>query len=143
MRWLPLICLFMVSCGSRYVDPQFKPYYDSFHSRYNVSPYNISAHFYETKDNNRGYCSGDGIFLDRANWHSARDNEKEYLVFHELGHCVWNLKHIDDTILYRGFIIRASLMYHWDITDQPYYKELREQYLEALPKNRPITGEHT
>src|SRR5687768_2229784 len=48
-----------------------------------------------------GQCSWDqnhnhAITLDRAYWNSANDMQREFVVFHELGHCVLGRDHVDD-----------------------------------------------
>jgi len=36
------------------------------------------------------------VIIDRMYFNSATDLEKEFVVFHELGHCVLNREHLDD-----------------------------------------------
>jgi len=36
------------------------------------------------------------VFIDQIYWSTATDLEKEFVVFHELGHCVLNREHLDD-----------------------------------------------
>lgn len=36
------------------------------------------------------------VIVDRAYWTTASDLEREFLVFHELGHCVLNREHLDE-----------------------------------------------
>ena len=48
-----------------------------------------------------GQCAHDDtkpntVIIDWTYWMSADDLEKEFLVFHELGHCVLNREHLDD-----------------------------------------------
>lgn len=38
------------------------------------------------------------IHLDRTYWEGASDLEKEFVVFHELGHCLLNRGHLNDSI---------------------------------------------
>ena len=37
------------------------------------------------------------VIVDVIYWNSANDLEKEFLIFHELGHCALNRDHIDDS----------------------------------------------
>ena len=37
------------------------------------------------------------VVVDVVYWNGANDLEKEFLVFHELGHCALNREHIDDS----------------------------------------------
>ncbi len=44
------------------------------------------------------YVNGDkAIEINRATWNGLSDNQKELLVFHELGHCVLNRDHLNET----------------------------------------------
>jgi hypothetical protein len=48
-----------------------------------------------------GQCAHDDtkpntVIIDRTYWSTATDLEREFLVFHELGHCVLNREHLDD-----------------------------------------------
>lgn len=48
-----------------------------------------------------GQCAHDPkkpntVIVDRTYWNSGKDLEKEFLVFHELGHCVLNREHLDE-----------------------------------------------
>ena len=36
------------------------------------------------------------VIIDQIYWNSATDLEKEFVVFHELGHCVLNREHLDE-----------------------------------------------
>ncbi len=54
-----------------------------------------------TSPNVIGQCAHDPnqpgtVIIDRAYWNIATDLEREFLVFHELGHCLLNRDHLDD-----------------------------------------------
>lgn len=36
------------------------------------------------------------VIIDRSYWENGSDLEKEFLVFHELGHCALNREHLDE-----------------------------------------------
>lgn len=36
------------------------------------------------------------VIIDKLYWNTATDLEKEFVVFHELGHCVLNREHLDE-----------------------------------------------
>ena len=36
------------------------------------------------------------VIIDQIYWNTATDLEKEFVVFHELGHCVLNREHLDE-----------------------------------------------
>jgi hypothetical protein len=37
------------------------------------------------------------VIIDQLYWNTATDLEKEFVVFHELGHCVLNREHLDNS----------------------------------------------
>ena len=54
-----------------------------------------------TAPNVIGQCAHDPnqpstVIIDRTYWNIANDLQKEFLVFHELGHCVLNRDHLDE-----------------------------------------------
>ena len=54
-----------------------------------------------TSPNVIGQCAHDPnepgtVIVDRTYWNVATDLEKEFLVFHELGHCVLDRDHLDE-----------------------------------------------
>jgi len=54
-----------------------------------------------TTPNVIGQCAHDPnepstVIIDRSYWNIATDLEREFLVFHELGHCVLNRDHLDE-----------------------------------------------
>jgi len=53
-----------------------------------------------TAQNVIGQCAHDEtkpntVIIDRVYWNTATDLEKEFVVFHELGHCVLDREHLD------------------------------------------------
>ncbi len=53
-----------------------------------------------TQPNVIGQCAHDPtkpntVIVDRIYWDTATDLEREFVVFHELGHCVLNREHLD------------------------------------------------
>lgn len=62
----------------------------------------VDAHIGEiTEPNVIGQCSwsqnqAHSITLDQQYWRSANDLQREFVVFHELGHCVLGLQHLDN-----------------------------------------------
>lgn len=43
-----------------------------------------------------GYCDKNIVYLDKHEWNTSSSLAKEFLVFHELGHCALNRLHIQD-----------------------------------------------
>ncbi|GAA5219448.1 putative metallopeptidase [Membranihabitans marinus] len=68
---------------------------------YDVDSKNIYGEFADLPDNTVGQCSYSPdqprkITLDQNYWNRASELEKEYLVFHELGHCYLEKLHNDN-----------------------------------------------
>ena len=89
------------------VDPALKPLFDRFVSEglqrgRTIDMSRISgviADIPETKVLGRcaqGTISGSTLTIDNAFWNSAGSLEKEYVVFHELGHCALDRRHLED-----------------------------------------------
>lgn len=108
-----LIFFFLPACAreeefvSTVVDPTLKPLFDSFVAeglqRGRIIDMGrisgIIADIPETKVLGRcaqGTISGSTLTIDAAFWSSAGSMEKEYVVFHELGHCALNRRHLED-----------------------------------------------
>jgi hypothetical protein len=92
------------------VDEPLQAYFDRFIDEAAIRGLDVSyatsqvdAHIGEiTEPNVIGQCAWSqnhqhSITLDRQYWSSANDMQREFVVFHELGHCVLGLQHIDDS----------------------------------------------
>lgn len=105
------------------IDPELRPYYDLFLSEggqrgLQYAHKNVYLHFddlawTETDWNPAavGLCSdlgGDSAFIDRDYWDTIPEWRREFLVFHELGHCLLSREHDNSKILDRSLL--ASLM---------------------------------
>lgn len=70
------------------------------------------------------------VTIDKSTWNSLRDLEKEYLVFHELGHCYLNRGHFDE-VQANGTC--ESMMQSGTINCRKNYNSLtRAAYLDEL-----------
>lgn len=113
MRLL-FILFTLVACSRSYlriqggVDPAFKKYVDDFEGIYHT-PNHIPIHFTggstvleEFSGECLTYSDGEKqILIDTHYWSQMVDSEREELIFHELGHCVFNRDHVA-TILSDG-----------------------------------------
>jgi hypothetical protein len=79
---------------------EFEPYFNSFLEEgllrgYDFTNNNINFYFADVELNNTaGLCYGnDRIIIDRDWWNGANEKNKEWLIFHELGHCFLNRNH--------------------------------------------------
>jgi hypothetical protein len=89
------------------VDPALQPYFESFVSEaskrgkiLDLSKVNgLLADIEEAKVLGRcaqGAISGSTVTIDSEFWRKATNWEKEYVIFHELGHCALNRRHLED-----------------------------------------------
>lgn len=96
---------------SLFVDESLQPYFDSFEAEglargiaVDLADSKIEGYLVEIDGNDVvGQCSyspdSDNIReinIDAAYWQTASDSEKEFVVFHELGHCFLEREHLDD-----------------------------------------------
>jgi hypothetical protein len=98
--------LLLISCGKQpyieqhytSVEPDIEPYFNRFHEKVGINPINISAEFEVLPKPTVGQCLtySNGvrvIQIDPVYWAMANDDQKEILIFHELGHCALGLGH--------------------------------------------------
>lgn len=124
------------------LEAEFVPYYERFTDVYNVNTKFVAGWFADTYTNSGGNAVGicysytDGsrrIEIDRDYWNASSDLGKEQLMFHELGHCVFNLDHNETTIDLQNYgTIPASIMWPYTFGENWYYSELKDYYLKEL-----------
>lgn len=152
--YLPLVCLIAsVGCGESLSDmlnmgrrpytkhrtnPEFVPYVDSFEQQFNVKV-NVPIISKQIDVNKAGVCYvwSDGyreIQINSRHWSYFSEEQKEQLVFHELGHCVFNLDHDDSSLEYKpncpNSIMRSFVFNQYEI-DNCYVPE-KTHYMENL-----------
>lgn len=96
-----VLLLSLLSCGKNdaiiSVDASMAPYFEMFENNIGVSTKDISGHFVLLTSPEVGQCEKiDGnkdVQIDINYWNRATDDQRETLIFHELGHCAMNLKH--------------------------------------------------
>jgi hypothetical protein len=134
-----MLIVFLVGCGKGpvYQDDTFRPYVDMFKNYYQVDTSYLTIKFNKLKNNNVGICyfSQIKVEIDSEFWSLATEDEKEQLIFHELGHCVLGLSHNTNLITYdkdNTVFIPESIMYPKIFAKFGYYKEYRNYYFEQL-----------
>ncbi len=74
--------------------------------------------------------------FDRVYWNEANDQQREVVVFHELGHCVLNRPHTKASIAGpNNTAVPASIMYP-QVLDTDLYKKNRDYYCQELIANK-------
>ena len=94
--------------SENYVDEDLDPYFERFVQEAALRGVDlqealdlISGYIEEIEDGSvSGQCrhlvdAPDKVVIDRDFWNVANDNRKEFLVFHELGHCMLGRSHLD------------------------------------------------
>lgn len=115
MRWLLLILIFFLqACGRGTIDSPsnhgvFEPYFQAFeeesiaHGRDTTGDTGISIQFVDSlsmETNELGQCDksmGRSVSILRSGWGKASEVERTLLIAHELGHCLLNRQHRNDT----------------------------------------------
>jgi hypothetical protein len=125
-----------------YIDSNLEVYFELFANEglsrgvnIDYSVQRIEGYIENITGNIAGECHHDSAFpskiiVDRQYWNRATTTEREFLVFHELGHCYLNREHLD-TQNADGSC--ASIM-HSGLTNciNAYSPSTRERYLDEL-----------
>lgn len=124
---LILFTIGILSCinSSLKYKKEVKPFVKEFENLYNVKvKTDISfKNLPETAGVCVNYLIGSEIFIDSEVWDNLSFEERDWLVFHELGHCYFDLDHYDEmnidncpkSIMHRHSISYANTCYKkWD-----------------------------
>lgn len=96
--------LILSSCGKVpvQVDPEFVPYLERFALTVGGDTSGVSVIFDTLSGDTAGLCSIRGnertIRVSHKHWFKVSLDEREALLYHELGHCVLNLGHKNELI---------------------------------------------
>lgn len=101
--WVPFMMLLIqacTGCGKTYeVDPRLEPYVQRFEKHATFQVDNLVAGFGDTKKEGKnviGVCYHSitpEIVINLEYWNKEDDLGREELMFHELGHCIYDLEH--------------------------------------------------
>lgn len=127
-----LVLVFLTACGQLNVDHAFSPYVERFESvtgAKNDTPISFDNLTYPTIGTCTSYDGGfKYVKVSPSYWSAATDDQKEYLIFHELGHCVLRAKHIDKFV--DGCPI--SIMSKFAFGDTNCYRTRKQYYFNEL-----------
>ena len=146
------VLLWITSCekeaafDENYIDSDLSPYFESFveeAAKRGVDleqMRDIVSGYIEDIDDGAisGQCRHDAdapdkVIIDRTFWMTAGNSSKEFLVFHELGHCMLGRSHLD-TRDSNGFCI--SIMHSTsEVCTNGYSYSTRSKYLDELFSN--------
>jgi hypothetical protein len=141
-----LLCLLMASCGDglddKYVEPQLSEYVEKFRQLYNV-PANIEIKFADLEIMIAGVCYSYGnshednyIEIDRDYFDMYSNIEREELIFHELGHCIFNRDHTTERMMYKSYSVPISIMYPYMFGGSWFYEQNLTHYYDELVKGK-------
>ncbi len=127
MRWLLILVIFVAGCGVTVPD-EVLPYYQKFESISGETA-DVSAFFVDEIEGSEGpglrvagKCVDGRIELSREHWDNSDDVSKEILILHELGHCVLDLPHIEDTVMSAS---TTSIYLDYKDDPEPFWEPLR------------------
>lgn len=123
----------------RQVDYRLKPYFERFQEEASIRDFNLDFEDIEGKiaelDGVGGQCVHntefpDVVLIDEIFWTQADDIDREFIVFHELGHCILNRTHLDT----KNADNTCKSLMHSGISGCRfiYDDENREEYLDEL-----------
>lgn len=145
MKHLNLVILFVLSaCGKEpYVDPELYQYAKTFEQEIGYSTENITMIFTNLDMPTIGRCtidfsSNNLIEIDKNFWFISDFDEREQLMYHELGHCAMYLEHDDRKINYQYMELPGSIMNSSFFGDFIFYKNHKKEYKEALKYKRIV-----
>ena len=149
---LLLILPWVTSCekesnvDENYIDSDLTPYFESFVEEaakrgINLEPMRdlVSGYIEEIEDGSvSGQCRHDAnapdkVIIDRTFWRTAGNSRKEFLVFHELGHCMLGRSHLDTRD--RNGVCVSIMHSSSDVCSNGYSYSTRAEYLDELFSN--------
>ena len=130
-----------------FVDADLLPYFNTFSDEaaargvtFDYEASRIEGHLTDIEEQDvLGKCQfnsvdPDKVFIDNAFWRRASHLEKEFLIFHELGHCFLERDHLD-TQNSDGTCI-SMMQSGLGECDDNYNSQTRSDYLDELFSNR-------
>jgi hypothetical protein len=119
------------------VPAEIEEYYSRFESYYGVDPSYVSAGFIDKIEGEesivavcKSWTSGHReILIEKGYWNQLNDYGREELVFHELGHCVFNRGH-DNSTYQDG--CPASIMNEYVFGESQCYIDYRDDLITEL-----------
>lgn len=135
MKLIKVVCLALMlsACGKKeaVVDPELSEYAMRFEREMGVTTEGINMGFGSLKSPSVGLCSIKNgevrITIDRAFWDTIGEEQREHLMYHELGHCAMGLDH-DNSIM--GNNCPKSMMYPYLFVNC--YLNHRDYYISEL-----------
>lgn len=92
-----LVLLLLAGCGQAPQDSRVAEYVDRFERDFKVHVGYITIRFNSTwpQKDVMAFCSGTTVVIMQSHWETSSELTRESLIYHELGHCVFDLDHDD------------------------------------------------
>jgi hypothetical protein len=138
-RYLVLMLALSGCSNTLQIDSEMQPYVDRFEIETGTHITDLKTSFGPTeRPEEVAYCflrdyETPEIVFDRAYWNSFTDLQREQVMFHELGHCIFKRLHRDDKR--PNSRAPASVMYH-KMFDESAYELYHSEYIQELKEGR-------
>jgi hypothetical protein len=76
------------------------------------------------------------IEIDKDYYDMYSNTEKEELIFHELGHCIFNRDHTTERMMYKSYSVPISIMYPYMFGGSWFYEQNLTHYYDELVKGK-------
>jgi hypothetical protein len=137
LQLIPILAL--VACGKQepiVVDTILASYFDRFVRDVGASVQGISGSFGTITLPAVAYCTistdGRSITVDRTFWNKSSENQREELIYHELGHCALNRDH--DSSMQQNSFCPYTIMYPYSFGDSECYANEKPYYFHELAR---------
>lgn len=157
-KYLIILCIISFSLGcskgrqdevvrvEHYIDSRLQVYFDSFKAeaekrdiKVDFESLEVDGYIRQIRESGvAGQCQSfeDGsrtVIISTSYWRTATDIEKEFLIFHELGHCVLDREHYDEADLNGDCL--SMMNSGGSVCNINYRAATREYYLDELFTN--------
>lgn len=126
--------VFLTSCHrpiTYHIEPEFIRHIATFEA-VTGHPVNLDMSFGTTPSDIAATCfkrnTGNYIIVNEAWWDKAVDSSHEQVIFHELGHCIFDMVHDSNRIILDGVSAPESIMYPKTFGFETYYINHRDYY---------------
>ncbi|MEM1327498.1 MAG: hypothetical protein AAGI23_16170 [Bacteroidota bacterium] len=150
-----LLSFFLLACEEEFftpqvnVDPEFQPYLDTYIAEATkrrvevpIEEKGLTLVFDDTPSGANGVCYGvrEGItsehriHISQSNWKDMSEAYREFLIFHEMGHCYEYRRHTSDTLSNRDWksMMRGRSPIGFGYRSINYTGTRREYYVDEL-----------
>jgi hypothetical protein len=151
MKYLFIFTLLVMGCGQKppviiTIDPKVQPYVDQWNGLYPDHLVDVDVIIGDLSSTSAvGICDGVKVTLDSTYWERSSDLGRQQVLFHELGHCVFNYAHDWGQIeLYdnngNSYMVIRSIMYPFTFGEQVEYSQFHDYYEKQLGSCQTCTS---